>query len=122
MLHLLTGAKGIGTDANGTILPEVEVSDDPRKGTVGNRMAVFLQDLLYPDHIALCGSEQLTHKGKELIVARSPLWFFVPRSPDHPSDGGPGAFEDAADLAQVHAPLVQTQNGLLVLLGKHHTS
>ena len=122
VLHLLTRAKGIGTDANVTILPEVEVSDDPRERAVGNRVAALLQDLLHPDHIAPGAFEQLTHQGEELIVARSPLRPGVPCSPDHPPDGGPGTVEDAADLAQVHTPLVQTQNRLLILLGKHHTS
>jgi len=99
VLHLLTRTKGVGTDAGLVILPQVEVPDDPGQGAVGDAVAVVLQDLLHPDHVALCACEQLTDKGGELLVGRVSLRFLVPLPPDHPPDRGPGEFEDAADLA-----------------------
>ena len=63
MLHLLTRTKRIGSDADLMILPEVEVSHDPGERAVGNRVPVILQDLLHPDHVALCVFEHLTDKG-----------------------------------------------------------
>ena len=62
--------------------------------------------------------------GREFFVGRLPLRSLLPLPSDHTSDRVSGDFKDLADLPDLDSLLIETQDGLLTLLGNHrdHTS
>ena len=121
VLHLLARTKLIGSRAMlYVVLPQIEASDDSGQGTVGDPTAILiLQDLLYPDHIALSDFEYLREERRNLLVGGFPPRSLLPLSPDDPSDRGTREFKDLADLPDGHSLLIKTHDSLLALLGDH---
>jgi hypothetical protein len=69
VLHLLARTKGIGARTLLTILPQIEVTQDPGQGAVGNFAVVLaFQDLLDSDGIALCGDENLPDDVRDILL------------------------------------------------------
>jgi len=107
------------------ILSQIEVSHDPGQGAIGDITAVFaLEDFLDSDDIAFGAAEDLPDDGRKLLIGRLSLRPLLPFSPYDPSNRISGEFKDLADLPDLDSPLIETQNGLLRLLGNHgnHTS
>jgi hypothetical protein len=105
VLHLLARTKRIGAgSALFRILPQIEVLHGPGQGAVGDAMTVLvLEDLLNPDHIALSDVEDLTDDGGKLLVRGGSQGSVLPLPPQDPSDRVSRAFEDLADLPDLHS-------------------
>lgn len=122
MLHLLARTEGIGSGALFSIFPQFLFPHDSGQGAIGNLMPPALKDLSYPHNIPLRFSEGFTDKWDDFLMVRLPARF-LPLSPDNPSHGIAGEFEDLGYFSQIGAPFAQTQDGQPRLFGNHyHTS